>query len=301
MSQSLLDDEAMPWPESAPAPYGHLIAYDGPPEPRGLVADVVVDGAGLYLAASTSSLDVRVRLAKTVVPGLPIVPMGVSLRHGLIDASLWHAIVERARAAIPHEVLLAIVARDPAAASEVFVASAGPYTLVEPQFDETGTGDWQPQRASAGAVRATPIPDAVMEVHSHHTMHAYFSATDDRDETARRVYGVLGRLDTEAPEIALRVPTGCKPHAVGPIPFGQVFAADLGAFRDVHFSSNGTNLDSATSSRQGLPSTVGARPFSRPSVLLDLLLGMAEDVAVIRDELDGHRRLERHSPLWTPR
>jgi hypothetical protein len=209
MSQSLLDDEAMPWPESAPAPYGHLIAYDGPPEPRGLVADVVVDGAGLYLAASTSSLDVRVRLAKTVVPGLPIVPMGVSLRHGLIDASLWHAIVERARAAIPHEVLLAIVARDPAAASEVFVASAGPYTLVEPQFDETGTGDWQPQRASAGAVRATPIPDAVMEVHSHHTI----TPTSQRPTTAMKQLAVCtASSDAWTPRL-LRLPCASRPGA----------------------------------------------------------------------------------------
>src|SRR5256885_8021306 len=47
----------------------------------------------------------------------------------------------------------------------------------------------------------SPIPDAVVEVHSHHAMRAYFSNTDDRDETTRRVYGVLGRLDTPTPEV----------------------------------------------------------------------------------------------------
>ena len=60
----------------------------------------------------------------------------------------------------------------------MFVAAAGPYALVEPQLDEAGTGDWQPQHASGCAVRATPIPDALVEVHSHHAMRAYFSATD---------------------------------------------------------------------------------------------------------------------------
>jgi len=134
----------------------------------------VLDGAGLYLAASTPNLAIRVRLARAVVPDLPVVPMGVTLTQGPIDTSIWDAMVQRARAAIPDEVLLAIIARQPAD-GELFVAAAGPYTLVEPQLDETGTGDWQPQQASRCAVRATPIPDAVAEVHSHHAMRAYFS------------------------------------------------------------------------------------------------------------------------------
>ena len=83
--------------------------------------------------------------------------------------------------------------------------------------------------------RATPVHDAIVEVHSHHAMRAYFSATDDRDETGRRIYGVLGRLDGPHPEIALRVASGCNPPAVGPVPFSQVFAGDLGEFRDVSF------------------------------------------------------------------
>ena len=136
----------MPWPEAAPAPYAHLVAHAGPPEPRGLIADVVLDGAGLYLAASTPNLAIRVRLARAVVPDLPVVPMGATLTQGPIDASIWDALVQRARAAMPDEVLLAIIAREPAD-GELFVAAAGPYTLVEPQLDETGTGDWQ---ATAG-------------------------------------------------------------------------------------------------------------------------------------------------------
>ncbi len=90
-------------------------------------------------------------------------------------------------------------------------------------------------------MRATPIPDALVEVHSHHAMGAYFSATDDPDETARRVYGIMGRLDSPLPEIALRVATGCKPDAVEPVPFVQVFAVDLGDFPDIHFFSDRTD------------------------------------------------------------
>ena len=84
-----------------------------PPHPRGLIADVVLDGAGVYLAAATPNLTIRVRLAGARVPGLPVVPMGVALTRGQIDASLWELIVERARSAIPNEILLAVVARQP--------------------------------------------------------------------------------------------------------------------------------------------------------------------------------------------
>jgi len=211
------------------------VAQDGPPTPYGLIADVVLDGAGVYLAAATATLSVRVRLARLAIPDLPVVPTGVGLTYGPIDGSLWQGLVARAQAALPHEVLLAVVARPPAE-GELFVAAAGGYTLVEPQLDEAGTGDWQPQRASAVGVRATPIPDALLEVHSHHRLPAAFSATDDRDETARRVYGVLGRLDTPSPEVAVRVATGCAPHATEPVPFGQVFAGDKAPFRDLGLS-----------------------------------------------------------------
>src|SRR6266566_5002644 len=281
------DHLPMSWPEAVPAPYAHLVAHAGPPEQLGLIADIVLDGAGLYLAASTPNLAIRVRLARAVVPDLPVVPMGVTLTQGPINTSIWDALVQRARAAIPHEVLLAVIARQPAD-GELFVAAAGPYTLVEPQLDETGTGDWQAQQASGCVVRATPIPDAIVEVHSHHAMRAYFSTTDDRDETARRVYGVIGRLDREQPEIALRVATGCKPHAVEPVPFGQVFAADLGAFRDVHFFNDRT--DTTDSESKPRPPCVRARHYGRPSLLVSLLLDMAEDVALIRQGLETRQR-----------
>jgi hypothetical protein len=287
------------WPETAPTPYAHLVAHAGPPQPCGLIADVVLDGAGLYLAASTPNLGIRVRLARAVVPDLPMVPMGVTLTQGPIDTHIWDALVERARTAMPDEVLLAVIAREPAD-GELIVAVAGPYALVEPQLDETGTGDWQPQQASECGVRATPIPDAVVEVHSHHAMRAYFSATDDRDETARRVYGVIGRLDGERPEIALRVATGCKPHAVESVPFAQVFAADLGAFRDVHFPSDGAEM--GHSSGETCPPTARPRRYGRISLLASLLLDIADDVAVIRQEVETRRGSDwERTPLWTRR
>lgn len=46
---------------------------------------------------------------------------------------------------------------------------------------------------------------AVMEIHSHNTMHAFFSCVDNEDEKDRPgVFGVIGCLDNRFPEIMLR-------------------------------------------------------------------------------------------------
>lgn len=50
----------------------------------------------------------------------------------------------------------------------------------------------------------------VAEVHSHNTMPAYFSCTDNRDEKATRVYIVVGRMDKVFPDIKARISCGGK-------------------------------------------------------------------------------------------
>lgn len=47
--------------------------------------------------------------------------------------------------------------------------------------------------------------DAVIEIHSHGTGRAFFSKTDDRDETGFKIYAVMGKLDQTFPEILVRV------------------------------------------------------------------------------------------------
>ena len=70
----------------------------------------------------------------------------------------------------------------------------------------------------------------VLHLHSHHALRAYFSATDDADERGLALYGVVGRLDTAAPEVALRA--GAFGHWL-PLPWTRVFAGDRGPFRDL--------------------------------------------------------------------
>lgn len=45
----------------------------------------------------------------------------------------------------------------------------------------------------------------ILEIHSHNTMPAFFSKTDDNDELLKGFYGVIGNIDQEYPDIKLRV------------------------------------------------------------------------------------------------
>ncbi|PLR70476.1 hypothetical protein [Bacillus sp. UMB0728] len=45
----------------------------------------------------------------------------------------------------------------------------------------------------------------VAQIHSHNSMSAYFSSTDDADEKAFMIYGVFGLLNTERPQCKFRV------------------------------------------------------------------------------------------------
>ncbi len=85
------------------------------------------------------------------------------------------------------------------------------------------------QRATPTAVDVLDIhPDTVVDLHSHNSMAAFFSETDDADEQGLRFYAVIGRIDTDAPEIRVRV--GVYGHFMD-VPAEMIFD-DLGPFED---------------------------------------------------------------------
>ncbi len=67
------------------------------------------------------------------------------------------------------------------------------YELVEPQ-----------QAGTSASLSYNVIQDAVLEIHSHGQMRAFFSGTDNNDELGFRIYGVVGRLDQPLPEVNFR-------------------------------------------------------------------------------------------------
>ena len=66
-------------------------------------------------------------------------------------------------------------------------------------------------RASVRFLRSTEYDSKytlVMDIHSHNTMGAFWSGTDNADEQETRVYGVLGKLDKDPFEYKFRISVG---------------------------------------------------------------------------------------------
>ncbi len=73
--------------------------------------------------------------------------------------------------------------------------------------------------------------NVVLELHSHNTMPAFFSKTDDADEQGGRFYAVIGHLEQANPEIVLRL--GLYGHWWPNVPAGTLFD-ELGSFVDTY-------------------------------------------------------------------
>ena len=189
----------------------YVVARDGQPPPSGLAYDYVLGGDGLYVAARNGFLDVRVPVAAATVRGLPPLYPSFSLRTGRLPNCLWSRIVAAACVwgLAGHELLLAVAHDDTG------------YRLVRP---------WQVTGQTA--VHYRPLDGVVLEIHSHHRYPARFSPTDDADEQALRVYGVVGRLGTARPEVSLRV--GAFGYFM-PLPWEAVFEGDRAGVRDAQF------------------------------------------------------------------
>jgi len=71
----------------------------------------------------------------------------------------------------------------------------------------------------------------VLDLHSHHTMPAFFSATDDGDEKGGRFYAVMGHIDQPQPQLILRL--GLYGHWLLNVP-GLALFDDLGPFVETY-------------------------------------------------------------------
>lgn len=190
----------------------YLIAREGLPARQGRAYDYVLAGDGLYLVAENRFLEVRVPVANARVRGLPPIYPCCILRAGRLPAELWDGIVAAVRlwSLCGREVLLAVT----------FEESSG-YRLLLPE-----------QVVGPESVCYRPPSQVVLQIHSHRHYPARFSSTDDADEQGLCLYGILGRLDGDRPEVALRV--GAYGHFLS-IPWDSVFDGDRGSFRDANF------------------------------------------------------------------
>ncbi len=182
-----------------PEPVGYLVNHsDGLTGSNGIGYDYVLGSGGLYVQSESAHLTARILVAPCEVRGIAPVAEMVELAHGPIPAGMF-------------EVGLRWFKDDPDTERFFAVRCDGRgYRPVVP-----------PQMGTPTSLAYAPPAGVVAEFHSHGRSRAFFSKTDDKDEQGFRVYGVVGRLDTDRPELGLR--TGVYGH-FAPVDWSQVFS-----------------------------------------------------------------------------
>lgn len=198
----------------------YLVAQKEVPAPVGLAYDYLLGGDGLYVAAHNRYLEARVPVARARVRGLPPLGAAFALRTGRLCQGIWQRLVAEAtvRACQDREVLLVVT----------YDEGVG-YRLLQPR-----------QIVGATRVLYRPPENALLEVHSHPHGPAVFSPVDDADERRLCLYGVLGRLSSGLPEVALRV--GVYGYYL-PLSWEAVFGGERGPFRDLNHEVLGEEED----------------------------------------------------------
>ncbi len=165
----------------------------------------VIAGNGLFIRAEDSRLKALVQIAPAQLTGLADLLEFAELKIPRVPARWLHSILASAIRHMPDEAMYQ------------FLWDGSEWRCLMP--------------AQAGTPTALHFADdgqAVIDLHSHNSMAAFFSMTDDADEQGLRFYAVIGKIATWQPEIRVRV--GVYGHHLD-VPADMVFD-DLGPFTD---------------------------------------------------------------------
>lgn len=155
--------------------------------------EYVVAGNGIFIRAEDSRLSALVPIADDLtLHGLVALEPFVEFKLPRVPEAFLRAILESARRHLPNEAM---------------------YQFIRPEQDPlnylyNGWGCRVPRDLAAPTSVSLDFDDdahAVIDLHSHATMDTFFSTTDDADERGFRVYCVIGKVDTDTPEILCRV------------------------------------------------------------------------------------------------
>ena len=176
----------------------HLHTTPDPPPLPSAGYDYVVAANGVFVRAQTALLTACLCLAPATQPVRGLLPLTPSLRVvSRVPYGLLQVAIDDARRQLTIEHLYRITRTD------------AQLTLVKP-----------PQRGTPGSVTApAAAADTLVEIHTH-PGSAFFSATDDADETDCRFYLVLGQLTRQLPAVAFRL--GVYGHRF-PLPLNALF------------------------------------------------------------------------------
>jgi len=148
----------------------------------------ILAGNGLHIRADTAHFHACIPISYCQVRGLPHLQSSFQLKIPRLPAQLLTAILADARRAC----------RSDGELNEtlyLLYRQQNRIQVVKPAQQGTPT-----------SVTTTALLDEspLCELHTHGGMPAFFSTTDDADEQACRLYGVLGQVDSR-PEMCLRV------------------------------------------------------------------------------------------------
>lgn len=166
-----------------------LLDYDvyrgGPlPVPNRFGYGYLLAGNGVFIRAQNNFVDALQLVAPAEVRGLPMLTPFIRPRVGRLPGRLLTAIMTHAGRFPNQEVVYQVVVEN--GRFKVHVVAFGDKTSAE--FVDVATSD-----------------KILFEAHSHNTMTAFFSATDNAYEQYFRWYAVLGRVTAERPQAALRL------------------------------------------------------------------------------------------------
>lgn len=172
----------------------HFI-YDGTlPEPNPPGYQYILAGNGIFVQAENSLRRVVVPIWHGTIKGLPSLSTKIGLKHPRLNGRALTKIIEHAQQRLDVEVVYHVTA--------------------DMRIKSIATG-------TKSAVTFTNVPDneVILEVHSHNTMPAGFSLTDNRYEQRFRFYAVVGNLH-KRPQVAFRL--GVYGYHI-PIPLNELF------------------------------------------------------------------------------
>lgn len=162
---------------------GYLSATkDGFIGESGSCYDYILGSNGLFISTGNPLIEATICIAPAEVRGLIPVHSRVSLTHGKIPSRLY------------------------ALALMVFVSEGDMERYLAIIWKDGGYHSaYSRQTGSGGSVEYEKIPGTIMDIHSHGGMGAFFSTIDDRDEQGLKLYMVVGKTNTLAPEHLIRL------------------------------------------------------------------------------------------------
>ena len=162
-------------------PVGYLINYrEGISGERGPYYNYIMAGNGIFIEAESPLISARIPVEVCDIRGLAPMDTKMSLTYGSIPQRFFDLTLDYFLTNSHSEHYAAVV------------ADRG-YSFYVPIQDRTAT-----------SVVYEVGKSVVLEMHSHGHMGAWFSGTDNKDETGLKLYGVIGKLGA-TPIVKLRI------------------------------------------------------------------------------------------------